>query len=182
MEPSYPSCSLLDYINLYRRKLYTLSHRKSPIAGNGIFTEQFIPKDAIILISSDKIKVPESTSYPICGMFNDPDFIYPANFEAETLKETLLNYRQSNKNNIRFVWDKNDFFLVKANRDIYPGEELTRKYGAEKWSMWLMCDICDTNVFNLGKFKFQKEERITHLTTIMKVWRDFGYDIKLNNK
>ena len=184
-EPPLEYCTLLDYINLWQRKPFILSQKRSSIAGNGIFTEQFIPKNSIILTSEDKIKVSE-TIISICGMFNDADFIYPANFESKTLTRTIVNYRQSNKNNIRFVrgvGERNDFFLVKANRDIYPGEELTRKYGIKKWSWWLTCDICNINMFNFGKFNYNQAEQREKLRILMEVWSDFGYnlDIKIYN-
>jgi len=55
-------------------------------------------------------------------------------------------------NSYRLSYDNHNVSVIGssyvANRDIMPGEELTRRYGEEKWIIWLLVDICDANPLN----------------------------------
>ena len=61
-EPPTEFCTIEDSINLLFRRKYKLTRRESKLAGKGIFTEEFIPKDAIIATSTEIIDRKEISS------------------------------------------------------------------------------------------------------------------------
>lgn len=192
MEPLTEFWSPFDCISLLFRKRFKLTRSPSSIHGRGVVTQEFIPKDSILGVSTDEIN-----GHKISSMFNDGDFTYPSKFYFETLISTLDKYQKSSLSNIRVIKTvTDDFFIYKANRDIKPGEELTRKYGAQKWSFWLTIHVSvDDGIIQLDDLShIESSKEITHddskhesiqnpkIQALIDAWNHFGYVLTVTKK
>lgn len=191
MEPQNEFWTALDCLSLVFRKHFHLTRKASSISGMGVFTEVDIPRGTILAVSTDKID-----NSDISSMFNDGDFTYPSTFDKDTLIQTLEQYKSSDKSNIRVVkTNTEDFFIYKANRDIKAGEELTRKYGIQKWSFWLTIHVSlNDGIITVDDLKTIKSSK--HATpnsddkkqiqngkiqALIEAWKHFGYDLSVTN-
>ena len=192
MEPPKIVMSFLDRISLLFRKKYALVRKPSQISGLGLFTNEFISNGTIFAVSTDTVG-----GLQISSMFNDEDFIYPSEFKLDTLIQTLENYKNSDKSNVlQIQTHSEDFYIYKARRDINPNEELTRKYGIQKWSFWLSIHISlEENIIHVDDLKTintsktitddtdDKKQSVqnTKIQALIDAWNHFGYTLRVTH-
>jgi SET domain-containing protein len=124
--------------------------------GRGTFATQVLVKGTMLTEANGP------TFYPL----NDADFIYPDLFAAD-LQDVKRNIEQSfsayelskekSLNNLEEVTSSvdadvdADTLVWRCTRDIINGEELTKRYGVEKWKRFLKNDILGKNIWSIEK-------------------------------
>lgn len=105
--------------------------KKSKIEGTGVFTMEEIEGGIIINNLDDK-----------SANMNDKNFIYPSNFDYNTLVKTFRQYNKTDKCNIELINNKfNDKTYYISRCGIGKNKELTKRYGIINWTLFLMLDL-----------------------------------------
>lgn len=117
--------------------------------GNGIFSKIYLSTGTVLHHDS-------STGYYL-GQMNDADFKYPVDYSYETLYCAFAHYKAQDKHtlcNIQVIDDtKNQKKTLKVLRNIFRGQELTKRYGIQKWSYFIYLDIVGENPVDKTKTK-----------------------------
>lgn len=136
-------CYIVNINNKDKVDLQTpkLSIKKSniPNAGNGVFAEEFIPKGTYFYkFNFNKISLlhkmndlnykHNANTYEWDSLLNDATNIEYVFVEKKGLIKQLVDY-------INGIYGNNleDIVYLRARRDIYPGQELSKYYGADFW-------------------------------------------------
>lgn len=146
--------------------------KKSPYDGEGLFA-------LIDLIPG--IRLIDSKGKNVLGIkMNDADFQLPKDDSYESFHKTFLDYEATKDNSKCNVQQGNGEYLV--IRPIKTGEELTKRYGLNKWighltiDIYLLYGISGHNVFGDPDF-IHKCPTLQNLT---RAGKDFGYQFSMN--
>lgn len=141
----------------------------SSIHGDGLFAKVDIPKGMILI--DEEIDGRSLSTY-----MNDNDFIYPISYNKEHLLSSFQKYINNDKCNL--LWIDDDVF--KTQIEIKKGEELTKRYGLQRWIEWILLDIYGRNPLGIYCKRENVKEVTSNMENLFLTIGLFGYTIKYN--
>lgn len=112
--------------------------------GHGLFTSVDINTGDIVYASSTNEDI-------LSTLMNDADFEYPSEWTYDLLDECFKKYIITNRCNLDIYNHDNNIIYFRANRNIKKGEELTKRYGIDKWTKFLMGECLGAKMSQLKK-------------------------------
>ncbi len=106
--------------------------------GQGLFSRVYFAKDTELVFPEEK-----STETRLCTYMNDAAFVYPYCFSQDHLTKLFSDYLHKAEDDITHPQKSANNTIPLGNgrfrvlRDISPGEELTKTYGANAWAIYL---------------------------------------------
>ena len=163
--------SVVDYlINKNFFHIENLYVGPSEIAGEGVFSQRKIRAGTVVLTSNDSehdLKI------------NDGDFPFPERIEYHQLMGIFKKYKLKKSNLTDYHNYFGNFHVLRANRNIKEGEELTKYYGPLTW-LNMLCGMVIGNYFELQIPNLQKmivTNPEADIKMISKVAKKMGYKI-----